>query len=123
MSITFDNEFLFTSGPARIHVGGRSLRHATEHALGARGVQLFSQGVEGRPITQTGVLIADASEQLQQQVDAIEAKLDGVPRLLVDHLDRTWPNVVMVKFEPAAFTRLGPRWKTDYRIEYLQTRA
>ena len=120
MAITFDNEDLFSSGPARVEVAGASLRYASERPLSARGVKLFSQGLKGREITQKGVLTADTPEELHAQIEAIEQKLDGLPRTLVDHLERTWQNVVMLTFEPAPFDRLGVRWKTAYRIEYLQ---
>lgn len=120
MPITFDNEELFSSGPARVDVGGVTLRHAKHRPLSARGVKLFSQGLSGRTITQTGTLTADTPEALHAQIQAIERKLDGMPRTLVDDLDRTWLNVVMLAFEPAGRVRLGTRWKTTYRIEYLQ---
>ena len=120
MSITFGNKALFDSGPARVHIGGRSLRHATEPTLTAQQSHVFSQGTAPRTITQTGALIADTADDVQTLAEAIEQKLDGTPRSLVDHLGRTWADTVMVKFEPAPATQLGTRWKIDYRIEYLQ---
>ena len=120
MSITFGGEELFDSGPARVHVDGPALRHATEPTLSARGTRVFSQGTTPRTITQTGLLVADTPEDLHSLVNAIEHNLDGIPRTLVDHLDRERPGVVMLEFHPGAFTRLGTRWKADYRIEYTQ---
>ncbi len=123
MSITFDNEDLFASGPSHLKAGGQSLHSATEHPVNAKGVRLFSQGVTGRAMIQEGVLIADTPDELREQLDAIEVKLDGTPRTLVDHLEREWTNVVMLEVKPAEVAPLGPRWKVDYRIDYIQVDA
>lgn len=120
MPITFGQEALFASGPATIHVGGLSLRHARERPLSARGERVFSQGVTGRSITQIGTLLDDTPDGLEGQRESIERKLDGIPRKLTDDLDRTWPDVVMTAFEPEQISRIGARWRMRYRIEYVQ---
>ena len=120
MLITFDGQDLFSSGPTRVHVGGASLRHARERPLTTRGEHVFSQGVNSRTITQTGTLVADTEQALHKQIEAIEAKLDGIAHPLVDDQQRTWPNVIMTAFEPATILPLGTRWKVDYRIAYVQ---
>ena len=120
MAITYGSDDLFSSGPARVDVGGLSLRYAQQKPLSARGLRLFSQGLSGRVITQTGELTADTAEGLHGQREAIEQKLDGCPRALVDDRGRTWSGVVMVAFEPGQLMRLGVRWKVAYRIEYVQ---
>ena len=121
MNVTLDDERLFDSGPARVHVGPLRLRHATQEPLDATAAHLFAQGLAARPITQTGTLIADDRDALQAQIDAIESKADGVPRTLRDELDRVWPNTVLISVHPGAPARLGTRWRSEYRIEYVQT--
>lgn len=120
MGVTFDGAELFSTGPAWVHVGGSSLRHARQRALRGHGERLVSEGITGRSIAQHGTLVADTPAELQAQVDAIESMVDGVPRSLTDELGRTWSNVTMVAFKPAQPVRLGPRWKVDYEIEYVQ---
>jgi hypothetical protein len=117
---TFDNELLFNSGPTRFKIGKVVLRHAAQQPPGSMGVRLESQGREARQITQEGTLTGDTPEQLQQLVDAIEAKVDGLAYKLVDDLDRDWNNVAMLSFDTEPYIRIGARWKTEYRVEYLQ---
>jgi len=117
---TFDNESLFNSGPTRFNVGKVMIRHTTQHPPGSLGVRLDSQGREARQIIQTGTLIADTSNELQKLVDAIEAKADGLPHVLVDNLGRVWNSAVMLSFDPEPYRPVGVRWKVDYRVEYLQ---
>jgi len=117
---TFDNESLFNSGPTRFKIGKVVLRHAAQQPPGSMGVRLDSQGREARQIIQAGTLLGDTPEQLQQQVDAIEVKVDGLPHILIDNFDRVWNNTAMLSFDPEPYVRVGARWKADYRVEYLQ---
>lgn len=123
MSITFGDQELFSSGPAYVHVGGLSMRHARELPLSGRGEHVFSQGVHGRSIVQVGTLVGDTPETLETQRTAIEQMLDGVPRQLTDDLQRTWADVVMTAFEPERAAPLGTRWHMRYRIVYVQPSA
>ena len=118
--ITFDDDNLFESGPARLQIGGQTLRHASEPAVDGRGVQIASQGTRARSITQHGTLTADTPSSLRDQRETIEAKLDGLGHTLIDATGQPWSNVVMLRFEPGQHHRLGPRWQLTYRIEYLQ---
>ena len=118
--VTFDSEPLFESGTARFLIGPIRLRHAIQHAPGAIGARLDSRGTEARQIKQSGELIANDPIELRVRVDAIEKRLDGLSHTLVDNLGRTWSDTVMTEVEADVFTRVGARWKTAYRIEYLQ---
>lgn len=118
--VIFDNESLFESGTAGFQIGPIRLRHAIQHAPGSIGARLDCQGTEARQIKQLGELIADDPVELQARVDAVRQKLDGLPYTLVDSLGRTWPGVVMTEIEADEFIRVGARWKTAYRIQYLQ---
>ncbi len=117
---SFDAQDLFSSGPHRFHIGGLSLRHVLHETPRSRGVQLSSQGVHGRAITQTGDLLADDPTQMRNLTDAIESKLDGHSHELIDVTGRSWPNTVMISFDPQPLARVGTRWRTPYRINYLQ---
>jgi hypothetical protein len=121
--IRFDGQNLFDSGPSRLEIGGVGLRHASQPAIEGAGVRLASQGTRGRSIIQRGTLRADTPETLTMLRQAIEAKVDGQSYTLLDAHGRSWTNVVMLQFEPSPVERLGPRWKLDYRIEYLQLTA
>jgi hypothetical protein len=118
--MTFDNEPLFGSGVARFKIGPVKLRNAIQHAPGSLGVRLDRQGTEARRINQAGVLISDTTEELRAQVDAIEIKIDGLAHTLVDNIGRVWNNAVLLEFDTDSFERVGARWKTAYRVEYLQ---
>lgn len=121
--VTFDGERLFESGPVSTTIGGRSLRHDEQAALDGLGVVIAGQGISGRAIEQDGTLMADTAEAMTGLTDAIEAKLDGLCHTLVDETGRTWTDTVLVAFEPGAMQRVGPRWKVEYRVRYVQVRS
>jgi hypothetical protein len=58
---------------------------------------------------------------LQQQLDAIEAAMDGKGWDLVDDLGRTWPRMVMMEFRPSTVRRTGTRYTVYYALYYTQT--
>ena len=120
MQVMFDGDALFSSGPCRLHVGGLALRHVLLDPPGGRGVRVSPRGVRGRAITQTGVLRADTADALRELARRIEAKLDGHAHDLVDAQGALWPDTVMLGFDPGDVTRLGPRWRMDYTISYVQ---
>lgn len=117
---SFDGETLFDSGPCRFHVGGRELRHTLATPIDADGEALRADGRSGRRIKQTGTLAADTLAELAALGRAIENKLDGRSAALVDNTGESYENTVMLRFNPAASRRVGPRWCVDYAIEYLQ---
>jgi hypothetical protein len=121
MMIRFDGENLFASGPCRLAIGPLALRHAGQPALGGVGGHVAAQGVQGRSITQRGTLLADTPAGLASQRRAIEVKVDGQAHTLIDRFEASWPNVMMLRFEPGQAKRLGPRWQQTYRIDYEQT--
>lgn len=116
----YHEQELFRSGPHRFHVHGLSQRHATHEQPGADGVRVTVMGRTGRSIDQSGTLLADTAQQLQQQIDAIEAAMDGQPVELIDDFSRVWPGVVMLGFKPQPIRRVGLRLAVDYIIHYLQ---
>ena len=116
----FNGQELFQSGPHRFHVHGLSQRHVTHEQPGADGVRVTVMGRTGRSIDQTGTLLADNIEQLQQQIDTIEAAMDGQPAELIDDMSRVWSNTLMLAFKPQPIRRVGLRLAVDYIINYLQ---
>lgn len=118
--VTFDNESLFDSGSSRFKIGPIKLRRAIQHPPGSLGARINGQGIEARRISQAGVLIADTPAELQMLTDAIEKKIDGLAYVLSDNLGRVWNNTAALEFQAEIFVRVGARWKTSYRIEYLQ---
>lgn len=94
--------------------------HDTDHPLAGRASQFFAAGQSGRTITQKGTLQADSPQTLLALQLDIEAKLDGLPRTLVDEHNQSWPNTVMLSFKPGSLTRAGQRWQLPYVVEYLQ---
>lgn len=121
--ITFDEQSLFSSGPAHVSASGATLRRAAHPTTDGIGVRLIAQGREARSITQVGALVADTPEGLRALFAGIEALMHGEPATLRDGFGGEWPNTVMLKFSPGPITRLGPRVKSEYRIEYLQVTA
>lgn len=121
-SPTYDGKPLFATGPASTHIDGAALAFAEHQPLAADGGNVFAQGRQPRQITQTGSLLDDDVTRLHEQCKAIEAYVDGAGREFVDEHGRAWPNVVMLRFEPATPRRLGARWHTAYRVTYRQLR-
>ena len=121
--VMLDGRALFASGPCQVRPGELALRQAVQEAPGQRGVRVVGQGVEARPITQTGTLLADSAGELKQQTAAIEAYLDGQGHELIDERGLAWPDVVMTRFEPGTVERVGPRWQVGYRVTYVQARV
>ena len=113
---------LFGSGPHGFTAHGRSLRHADRDVPGAPGVQVTSQGRGGRRIDQAGTLHGDDVAQLQAQLDAIEAAMDGVAGQLVDDRGRLFDDVLMLSFNPGPIRRVGARLGVDYQVQYLQAK-
>jgi len=117
---TFNDQPLFASGPSRITPGPLTLRGSEQDAPLGNGAALLSQGTHTRPITQRGQLRADDPVALYELMDAVEDMIDGRAYTLVDHEDRAWTGCVMVRFEPGAVLRRGPRVSVDYEIAYTQ---
>ena len=116
----YANQSLFDTGPHAFHVHGLSQRHVTHEQPGTDGVRLTAMGRTGRTIEQTGSLLADDLAGMQQQLDAIEAAMTGDAGELIDDLDRTWADVVMLEFKPEPIRRVGVRLAVDYRVKYSQ---
>ena len=118
---SFDGQDLFSSGLHSFDLGAVTLRHDTATPPDRRGTRVTAAGVTGRAITQRGELVADNAPQMHALAAAIEAKLDGLPHTLVDHLGRVLPNTVMLAFRPATVEPLGQRVRVRYAIDYVQT--
>ncbi|NBC96718.1 MAG: hypothetical protein GVY27_10230 [Deinococcus-Thermus bacterium] len=116
--ITFGPDNLFDSGPTTFFAEGATLRHASQPR--EQGATLTPQGQTPRRLRQTGALIADDPDTLRQRINAVAAHCDGQPRELIDPHGRTFPGVVMTRFEPRNLRRLGPRYRVAYSIDYLQ---
>lgn len=119
---SFNQQPLFDSGPCRFHVGGLQLRHDEQSVPHLDGAHLVSQGRSTRPITQTGTLIADDTQTMTTQTQAIESQLDGLAHDLVDNTGQVWNRVVMLRFDPEPLTSLGTRCRLDYSIDYVQVK-
>lgn len=119
---TYDGQTLFDSGPSRFHVAGLTLRAAEQPAPHADGINLVAHGREARPITQTGTLIADNAPTMTDLMDAIEDRIDGTARTLIDDTGRAWDDTVMLRFVPGPIVAVGPRCRVDYTIDYLQVK-
>ncbi len=120
---SFASKNLFASGHHVFHVYGVHERLAEHEQPGVNGTRLVPLGRSGRHIEQTGLLIADDLACLQQQIDAIEAVVDGSADTLIDDLGRAYADTVMICFEPGPIERLGGRLSVRYRIDYQQTRG
>lgn len=118
--IRFAEQDLFSRGPSRLEIDGVRLRHISQPALAGRGIELAGQGQQGRSIIQYGTLRGTSYDALLAQRAAIEQMIDGLTHTLIDEQGEAWPNVVMLGFDPGDTQRLGPGWKLDYRIEYIQ---
>ena len=119
----FNEEDLFGSGPRRFTVAGLAARCETHDQPGADGQRLTPLGLTPRKIEQAGVLMADDAPGLGEQLDAIESALGARPADLVDHLGRTWPNVIMLMFKPGGVRRIAGRLAVEYQVFYEQVQS
>jgi len=119
----FKDQDLFGSGPHAFLVHGLEQRHAAHAPPGADGAVVTTLGRSPRRIEQTGTLFGDDLADLQAQLDAIEAAMDGQPGALVDDRGRTHGAVVMLRFAPGAVRRRGARLAVDYEADYLRSEA
>ncbi|MCC7145157.1 MAG: hypothetical protein IT443_01790 [Phycisphaeraceae bacterium] len=122
MMSRFNGQDLFGSGGHEFEVGGLSLRHVLQESPGGLGVRVVGQGRGGREIRQSGELRADTPAKLEALMGAIEEQLDGLAHELSDGQGQVWAQTVMMSVERGTTERLGPRWKMEYRITYLQVR-
>jgi len=116
---SFKNQNLFASGPCRFVVHGLSQRHAVSERAGGDGGAITGLGRSVRKIEQHGLLAGDTLADLQNQLDAIEAAMDGQVGALVDAHGRTHEQVMMIRFAPGGIQRRGPRLVAGYAIDYL----
>lgn len=119
--ITYSGQDLFSSGPARVLPGPINSRDAVAEAPGTIGASLIGQGISPRSLTQLGTLFGDSPAELQAQIDAVAQQVGAEAAELIDGDGVAWPGCVMRRFEPEAPRRIGPRYASDYTIEYLQT--
>lgn len=117
----YKNLNLFSSGPHRITDRGPEQRHLAHAPPGADGAVITTTGHEPRRFDQTGTLLADDPADLQAQLDAIEAAMDGRSGPLVDDLGRTHEHTLMTRFEPGPIHRRGGRFAVDYTATYLRS--
>ncbi len=117
---SYKQQNLFGSGPHRFAAHGRSLRLAEHETPGVDGAAVTSLGRSTRRIDQTGSLIADDLAGLQNQLDAVEAAMDGTAGSLIDESGRSFDGVLLVRFAPGEIHRLGPRLAVDYQARYVQ---
>jgi hypothetical protein len=117
----FHDKDLFGSGPHAFTVHGLEQRHATHAPPGADGAVVTTHGRGPRHIDQTGTLVGDDLADLQAQLDAIEAAMDGRAGTLVDDRGRSHERVVMLRFSPGAIRRRGARLAVDYEVAYLRS--
>jgi len=117
--VSFKEMNLFGSGPCRFVVHGVVQRHAVHERAGGDGGAITALGKSVRKIEQIGALAADTLGQLQNQLDAIEAAMDGRSGMLVDSHGRTHSNVMMIRLGMGEIRRHGPRLTVDYHIDYL----
>ena len=118
---SYKSQNLFSSGPHRFKVHGLALRSTQVDTAGTDGTKIISLGRSARKIDQFGSLTADDVPAVQQQLDAIEATMDGKGWDLVDDLGRAWPRMVMMEFRPSTIRRMGTRYAVYYALYYTQT--
>jgi len=119
---SFGGDNLFGSGVHSLDVGPSKLRHSLDEASGWDGAAMQSGGREPRRMILHGGLIADTVGGLEAQRAAIEAVMDGQPRVLIDDLERSWDAVVLVAFEPEPIRAVGTRWRMDYEARFVQVK-
>ena len=118
--ITFNQQNLFDSGPALLHMQSPSLRHDVTANPAGDGGSLQSFGREPRLLTQHGTLLGDSSEDVRSQVTAIEALMDGLVHPLSDDSQNLSTSAVLIDVRTSGTTAVGPRFKSDYTLSYLE---
>lgn len=118
---TYDGLDLFSTGPSRLELGPTESRDAISDLPGAIGTTVINQGIAPRTIRQLGTLRGDTEPDLRSQIDAIETQIGRGSALLIDAFGNQWSGCIMRTFSPGSPYRIGPRYATNYTIDYLQT--
>ena len=117
----YKSQDLFSSGPHAFRVRGLSVRRQLVEQPGTDGARVVALGRTAREIEQFGVLHGESGSDLQARLNSIEAAMNGAPGELIDDLDRAWPRMVLVEFNPARIRRAGVRLAVNYTALYVQT--
>jgi len=117
---SLDQQDLFGSGPHSIRCGSwrRSLRQ--RGFPGLDGELVLDMGLRGRQIHQAGRLEADSFEAMNTMIDQLDRLVDGALHSLTDNHGRTFPQVLIEKFEPTTPVRRGRRFWCEYTVRYRQ---
>lgn len=116
----FDGQDLFGSGPCAVRADGWPRAIRRRGMAGLNGELVLDMGRRSRRVVQTGRLQASDAPSLRTLVAAIEAAADGQTHTLVDDAGRTYPNLIVERFELTTPIRRGRDFWCEYRLEYLQ---
>lgn len=117
--ITFNNQKIFDSGQAVLYPKIAELRTQEHVSPTGKNIALHSLGHQPRLYEQHGTLIADTPDQVRERMVAIEALMDGLTYPLVDDFLNLSVQAVLIRIHAQPLTAVGPRFKTDYILEYL----
>jgi len=117
---SLDGKDLFGSGPRSIRPETWSRTSQRRAFAGVDGELVLDMGLRSRCIVQTGRLQATSAEAIHSLMSAIESELDGNTHTLTDDFARTYPNILVEKFEPTTPIRRGQGFWCDYTILYRQ---
>lgn len=116
---TYDGLSLFSSGPSELRTGRLQRRTDRRSLAGQNGQLAIDLGRDSRTIEQTGRLQADTLADLQSQIDAIEARVDGQVRLLVAPSGASHACLIE-EFELTGPPTRGRGFWCEYRIVYRE---
>jgi hypothetical protein len=117
---SLDGQDLFASGPHSIRPETWSRDVQRRGFAGVDGEAVLDMGLRSRRIVQTGRLQAASASAIHSLIAAIEAAIDGNTHMLVDDLGRTYPTVLVEKFEPNTPVKHSRGFWCDYTVLYRQ---
>lgn len=117
---SFDGLALFDSGAHEFDVPETSMRFSTYEAPGSETHRVCVLGTNGKRILQNGRLISPDRQNLENQIQAIRAVIDGRQADLIDNAGLVHTSMLMVRFTPKGSIESGRDFSLAYQIEYVE---
>jgi len=120
MKVTLDDKIYFSETVFALEVKSPQRDIIQRSAAGLDGQINIDLGFRCRKIVQTGELRARNNAELQEQIDEINALIDGRLHILKSPDSRIFENLLLDEFQTNSFVTGGAHTCCKYKITYTQ---